>query len=243
MVVLDEDFSTGLTLVEGDGVARSFLSVVAERTPREWRLLYEREHAGAEEERARADAAQARCEELRWAEVASRSDAGSWKSRFKACRRRLSEAVEETKEARRAARDVPSLQAEVARLENLLWEAGIESSKSPTNEALRQEVARLRKAQAAPEAREGAIGPRPVQTGRRRTTVERPPGQKDTIRSLRTALGELRKEVVRRGKQIVQLNKRLDQEKERSESLRETGRTLSHESLRLHSRYTRARVR
>ena len=131
MVVLDEDFSTGLTLVEGDGVARSFLSVVAERTPREWRLLYEREHAGAEEERARADAAQARCEELRWAEVASRSDAGSWKSRFKACRRRLSEAVEETKEARRAARDVPSLQAEVARLENLLWEAGIESSKSP----------------------------------------------------------------------------------------------------------------
>ena len=234
MVVLDEDFSTGLTLVEGDGVARSFLSVVAERTPREWRLLYEREHAGAEEERARADAAQARCEELRWAEVASRSDAGSWKSRFKACRRRLSEAVEETKEARRAARDVPSLQAEVARLENLLWEAGIESSKSTTNEALRQEVARLRKALAAPEAREGAIGPRPVQTGRRRTTVERPPGQKDTIRSLRTALGELRKEVVRRGKQIVQLNKRLDQEKERSESLRETGRTLSHESLRLH---------
>ena len=92
-------------------------------------------------------------------------------------------------------------------------------------------------------AREGAIGPRPVQTGRRRPTLERPPGQKDTIRSLRTELGELRKEVVRRGKQIVQLDKRLDQEKERSESLRETGRTLSHESLRLHSRYTRARVR
>ena len=234
MVVLDEDFSAGLTLVEGDGGARSFPVVVAERTPREWRSLYEREHARAEEERARADAAQARCEELRWAEVASRRDAGSWKSRFKACRRRLSEAVEETKEARRAARDVPSLQAEVARLENLLWEAGIESSKSTTIEALRQEVARLRKALAAPEAREGAIGLRPVQTRRRRTTVERPPGQKDTIRSLRTELGELRKEVVRRGKQIVQLNKRLDQEKERSESLRETGRTLSHESLRLH---------
>ena len=51
--------------------------------------------------------------------MASRSDAGAWKSRFKACRGRLSEAVEETKEARRAARDVPSLQAEVARLERL----------------------------------------------------------------------------------------------------------------------------
>ena len=174
MVVLDEGFSTGLTLVEGDGGARSLPVVVAERTPREWRSLYEREHARAEEERARADAAQARCEELRWAEVASRSDAGSWKSRFKACRRRLSEAVEETKEARRAARDVPSLQAEVARLETLLWEAGIESNESSTVEALRKEVARLRKALAAPEAREGAIGLRPVQTGLRRTTVERP---------------------------------------------------------------------
>ena len=54
--------------------------------------------AHIERERARADAAEARAEELRWAEVAARSDGGSWKSRFKACRRRLSEAVEETKE-------------------------------------------------------------------------------------------------------------------------------------------------
>ena len=80
----------------------------------------------------------------------------------------------------------------MACLENLLWEAGIESSKSSTIEALRKEVARLRKALAAPEAREGAIGLRPVETRRRRTTLERPPGQKDTIRSLRTELGELR---------------------------------------------------
>ena len=100
-----------LTLVEGNGVVRSCPVSVPERAPRDWRSQCERE-------RARADAAEVRAEELRWAEVASRSDAGSWKSRFKACRRRLSEAVEETKEARRAARDVPSLQAEVARLEN-----------------------------------------------------------------------------------------------------------------------------
>ena len=46
----------------------------------------------------RADAAEARAEELRWAEVAARSDAGSWKSRFRSCRRRLSEANEEAKE-------------------------------------------------------------------------------------------------------------------------------------------------
>ena len=105
---------------------------VPERTPRDLRSLYERERASADRERARADAAEARAEELRWAEVASRSDAGAWKSRLKACRRRLSEAVEETKETRRAARDVPSLQAEVARLETFLSEAGIESNEGST---------------------------------------------------------------------------------------------------------------
>ena len=103
---------------------------VPERTPRDLRSLYERERARADRERARADAAEARAEELRWAKVASHSDAGAWKSRFKACRGGLSEAVEETKEARRAARDVPSLQAEVARLETLLSEAGIGSNES-----------------------------------------------------------------------------------------------------------------
>ena len=168
-------------------------------------------------------------------EVASRSEAGSWKSRFKACRRKLDEAVEETKEARRAAKDVPSLQAEVARLETLLTEAGIESNESSKVEALRKEVARLRKALATPQAPQGAVGPRPVETRRRRTTtVERSPGQNDTFRTLRKEITRLNKEVVRRDKELARLNKHLDQEKERSESLRETGRTLSHESLRLH---------
>ena len=161
-------------------------------------------------------------------EVASRSEAGSWKSRFKACRRKLDEAVEETKEARRGAKDVPSLQAEVARLETLLWEAGIESNESSKVEA-------LRKALATPQAPQGAVGPRPVETRRRRTTtVERSPGQNDTFRTLRKELTRFNKEVVQRDKEFARLNKHLDQEKERSESLRETGRTLSHESLRLH---------
>ena len=131
MVVLDEDFGTGLTLVEGNGGVRLSPVSVPERAPRDWRSQCERE-------RARADAAEARAEELRWAEVAARSDGGSWKSRFKACRRRLSETVEETKEARRTARDVPSLQAEVARLETLLSEAGIASA-FDTAGALRKE--------------------------------------------------------------------------------------------------------
>ena len=123
----------------------------------------------------------------------------------------------------------------MARLETLLCEAGIESSESSRVETLRKEVTRLRMALATPETREGGIGPRPAQIRQRRTPpLERSPGQKDTIRSLRTELGELRKEVVRRGKQIVGLNKRLDQEKERSESIRETAKKLSSESLRLH---------
>ena len=234
MAVLDEDFGTDLTLVEGNGGVRSCPVSVPERTPRDLRSRYERECARADRERARADAAEARAEELRWAEVASRSDAGSWKSRFKACRRRLSEAVEETKEARRAAREVPSLQGEVARLETLLCEAGIESNESTTIEALRQEVARLRKALAVPQAREGAIGARPAQSRWRRTALERPPDQKDTIRTLRKEITRLNHEGVRRDKQLLQLNKRLDQEKERTQSIRESARPLSSESLRLH---------
>ena len=234
MAVLDEDFGTDLTLVEGNGGVGSCPVSVPGPTPRDLRSLYERERARADRERARADAAEADAEELRWAEVASRSDAGAWKSRFKACRGRLNEVVEETKEARRAARDVPSLQAEVARLETLLSEAGIGSNESSKIEAQRKEVARLRKAMTVPEAREGVVGPRPAETRRRRTALERSPDQKDTIRTLRKEITRLNNEVVRRDKRILQLNKRLDREKQSTESIRETARKLSSESLRLH---------
>ena len=184
MVVLDEDIGTDLTLVEVGGGIRSSPATEPVRAPRDWRSLYERADARAERERVRADAADARCEELRWAEVASRSDAGSWKSRFNSCRSRLSEAVEETKEARRAARDVPSLQAEVAHLETLLSEAGIVSALD-TAEAMRKENARLRKALAGSETPQGATGPRPAETRRRHTALERSPDRKGTIRTLR----------------------------------------------------------
>ena len=126
------------------------------------------------------------------------------------------------------------MQAKVARLETLLSEAGIGSNESSKIEALRKEVARLRKALAVPEARKGAIGPRPAETRRRRTALERSPDQKDTIRTLRKDITRLNNEAVRRDKQILQLNKRLDREKQRTESIRETARKLSSESLRLH---------
>ena len=145
MVVLDEDFGADLTLVEGDGGVRSSPAAEPVRPPRDWQMLYEQGHARAERERVRADAAEARAEELRWAEVAARSDAGSWKSRFRSCRRRLSEANEEAKELRRAAKAAPSLRAEAVRLETLLSEAGNGSSETGAIEALGKEVARLRK--------------------------------------------------------------------------------------------------
>ena len=122
----------------------------------------------------------------------------------------------------------------MARLETLLSEAGIGSNESSKIEALRKEVARLRKALTVPEAREGVVGPRPAETRRRRTALERSPDQKDTIRTLRKEITRLNNEVVRRDKRILQLNKRLDREKQSTESIRETARKLSSESLRLH---------
>ena len=231
MVVPDEGFGTDLTPVEVGG-DHSSRAAVAVHAPCDWRSWYEQAHARAERERARASAAEVRSEELRRAELGSRIDAGLWKSRFKACRDRLSVAEEKTKEARGSARDVPSLQAAVARLEKLHSEAGIASSLA-TIEALRKENARLRKARAAP-ASESVADPRPTETRPRRTAVERSPEQKETIRSLRTELRRLDKEVVRRDKEIVRLNERLDREKERTEGIRETAKKLSSESLRLH---------
>ena len=77
MAMRDEDFGTALTLTEGDAAIWSPPMSAPPSEPRDWQ-------ARAEMERARADAAEARAEELRWAEVAARSDAAAWKSRFKA---------------------------------------------------------------------------------------------------------------------------------------------------------------
>ena len=233
MVVLDEDFGADLTLVEGDGGVRSSPAAEPVRPPRDWQMLYEQGHARAERERVRADAAEARAEELRWAEVAARSDAGSWKSRFRSCRRRLSEANEEAKELRRAAKAAPSLRAEAVRLETLLSEAGNGSSETGAIEALGKEVAQLREALAKPEAVEDPAGWRSGEAGRDPASREEAQRLRATIRALRKETTRLYKEVARRNQQIVQQDKRLVEE-QRSESLRETGKKLSRESLGLY---------
>ena len=218
MSVFDDDFSVDGTLNEGGDGTWAPSEPGPSGTPRDWRSLYE-------EERARAEAAEARCEELRWAEVAARSDAGVWKWRFKSCRRRLSEAAEETRELRRAVKDTPSLRTQVAHLRKRLWQAA-----GPSEDGrvvwLRDEVARLRKALAASEARKAATG--------RRAGGERSPEHTGASRSLRTENKELKKELVRWRKAVGELHEKLGREEERAERIRETGKKLSSENLRLH---------
>ena len=107
-----------------------------------WRRLYE-------QARARAEAAEARSEALQRAEMSARCEAGYWKWQFESSRRKRLAAVEQSKEARSAAKDALALQAEVARLGKLLADAGVESGRY-NETSLRREVARLRKA--APRA-------------------------------------------------------------------------------------------
>ena len=123
--------------------------------------------ARAEQERARADAAEAHAEELRQAEMAARSRAGSLKSQLDKSRNKLNAAIEETKEVRRAAKDALFFQAEVVRLEKLLSEAGVESGRRGTIVSLRKDVARLRKALASKPGRMPAAQSRDVGCARR----------------------------------------------------------------------------
>ena len=135
-----EDCGPGLTLTEADGGL--WPSPGAASKPRDWRFLYEQAQALAETERARADAAEARAEELLQAERAARSRAGLLKTQLDKGRDKLRAAVEEVREIRRAAKDALFFQSEVARLETLLSDAGVDSRKRSTITSLRREVFR-----------------------------------------------------------------------------------------------------
>ena len=173
MAMSDEVSGAALTLIEGDGGTWSPPMAAPACDPRDWQSLYGQAHARAETERARADAAEAHAEELRRAEAAARSRVGSLKWQLDKSRARLEAAVEETKEVRRAAKDALFFRAEVARLEKLLSEAGVDPRRRSTIMSLRLEVVRLREALQASEAR------------------------KDTIKALRQEVGSLTRETRR----------------------------------------------
>ena len=217
MAIRDEDFAAGLTLVEsGDGIWSSPEAAPAS-SPRDWRSEYEREYVRAERERARADAAEARCEELRWAEVDSRARAGSLKWQLDRSRSKLKAAVAETQEVRRTAKDALSLQAEVTRLEKLLSEARIEPAKRRLASPADKERRRLR------------------------ATLERAENRKATIESLRAERGDLRKEVTRLNREVNRLGKRLAREEQASERHKETIRRQYDEDIQLRAALRRLR--
>ena len=95
-------------------------------------------------ERARADAAEARCEALRLAEIEARSRAGSYQGLFERCRTKLHSAREELKRVCRTAKNALALAAERDRLARLLDDVGVDTRKRATVTSLRIEVARLR---------------------------------------------------------------------------------------------------
>ncbi len=104
----------------------------------DWRLLYE-------QQRVRADALQARVKELTWAETSARSHAGMLKWHLARTRAQLEAAHGEVKEVRRDAQQSLFFKSQVARLEALLEEAGVETSRRSTMMSLRQDVFRLKK--------------------------------------------------------------------------------------------------
>ena len=65
MASRDEDFGADLVLTEGNDAIWSPSGPAPGREARDWRSLYEQAHARAERECSRADAAEARAEELR----------------------------------------------------------------------------------------------------------------------------------------------------------------------------------
>ena len=141
------------------------------RTPPDWRRLYE-------QTLERAEAAEARAEELKWAEVVARSAAESLKWQFKEARRKRLAAVEDANEARRAAKNALFLEAEVARLTQLLGEAGVDPQPRGTEISLRREIARLRQAVAGAQT---ALDALTKENARLRRTAKASQGRVGTL--------------------------------------------------------------
>ena len=191
MAVLDDDFSVDGTLAEGGGIWSPPKPIPA-GVSHDYRSLYERE-------RARADAAETRCEELRWAEVSARSDAGAWKSRFKVCRSKLAAAVEETKKLRREVRaGAPGLHREVARLRKELSQALAEPSAATTRirenrlAALKAENLQLRKTLHRAEGHRETIRWQNGEIVRHVAQLRRLRDQSETVRALSAELYRVR---------------------------------------------------
>ena len=185
--MLDDDFTVDATLAEGGAIWSPPKPTPADAS-QDYLALYERE-------RARAEAAEARCEELRWAEVAARTEAGSWKSRFKSCRSKLDAAVEETKQLRREVKaGAPGLHREVTRLRKELSQALAEPSAAATRArkdriaALEAENLQLRKTAQRRESHRETIRWQHGEIVRHVAELRRLRDQSEKVRSLSSEL-------------------------------------------------------
>ena len=113
-----------------------------------WKARYQ-------EERARTEAAEARCEKLRWAEAKTRGEANNYKRIVEESRRKLQAERKELAQVRREAKEGLAHYAEVVRLRQLLDEAGVDANNRAIVEALRKKVHQL---QSRLEVRDGEVG-------------------------------------------------------------------------------------
>ena len=191
MAMRDEDFGAVPTLAEGDDGLRLPPMAAPVPEPPDWQSLYEQ--------------AEARAEELLVAERTARSLTGSLKWNLDRSRDKLEAAVEEVKEVRRTAKDVLFHQSEVARLEKLLSEAGVDSRKRGTITSLRMEVFRLRQDLRASEAAKDTPAVRPPKAAPTRKP------DKDTIRTLRRKVDSLTRKNARLDKALERARERKDE--------------------------------
>ena len=96
-----------------------------------------------EEEKRRADAADARGDRLKWEKVQAHSEAQYWKAQWGRARTRLEAARAEVEDLRDVSRDALHLRSEVERLETLLATIGVDTRKRSTIASLRIETSRL----------------------------------------------------------------------------------------------------
>ena len=211
--MLDDDFTVDAALAEGGAIWSPPRPTPADAS-QDYLALYERE-------RARADAAEARCEELRWAEVAARTEAGSWKSRFKSCRSKLDAAVEETKKLRREVKaGAPGLHREVTRLRKELSQALAEPSAAAT------------------QARKHRLAALEAENLQLRKTVQRQARHRETIRRQHG-------EIVRHVAQLRRLRDQSEQVRSLSAELRWVHLSLEaskHERRKLTARLAKFRA-
>ena len=205
MAMRDEDFGASLTLGEGDdGLWSPSMAAPVCESP-DWRSQYEQAEARAEHERARADAAEARAEELLVAQRTARSLAGSLKWNLDKSRDKLKAAVEEVKEVRCTAKEALFYRSEVARLEKLLSQAGVDSRKRSTNTSLRMEVLRLRQDLRASEAAKDTPGVRASKA------APTPKPDKGTVATLRREVDSLTRKNARLHKALERARERKDE--------------------------------